>query len=58
MATITYTYKAKDVPDAATDAQITAKLNEADTAGYEFVGIFTVGNNQKAIFRKVVNIVE
>jgi hypothetical protein len=58
MATITYTYKVKDVPDTATDAQIATKLSEADTAGYEFIGIFAVGNNQKAIFRKVVNIIE
>jgi hypothetical protein len=58
MATITYTYKVKDVPDNATDAQIATKLSEADTAGFEFVGIFAVGTNQKAIFRKVVNIIE
>lgn len=55
MATVQYVYKCKDVPDSATDAQIATKLSEADTAGYEFVGIFAVGTNQKAIFRKVVN---
>lgn len=57
MATATYIYKCKDVPDNATDAQISAKLSEADTAGYEFIGIFAVGTNQKAIFRKVVTVI-
>jgi hypothetical protein len=59
MADRTYTYKVKQVPATATEAQIQTKLNEADTAGYDFVWIFTVGATTSAkffaVFRKVVN---
>jgi hypothetical protein len=59
MAKKTYAYKVKTVPTTATEAQIETKLNEADIAGYEFVGLFTLGTGTSAkffaIFRKVEN---
>ena len=59
MAKRTYSYRGKQVPSSATEAQLQTKLNEADTAGYEFIGIFTVGTGTGskwfAVFRKVDN---
>jgi hypothetical protein len=50
-----YEYKVREVPDTAQEAAIETKLNAADTNGFEFIGIFAVGNRQYAFFRREVN---
>ena len=55
---IKYTYKVKQVATTVTAQQAQDALNSADTEGYEFVGLFTLGSGTSAkffaVFKKIV----